>query len=56
MDYNTNAFTVTGMCQEAAIYGLDGSVWAWSPGFPELSLRLGRAGPKFLNQTGVLGF
>ena len=36
MDYNTNAFTVTGMCQEAAIYGLDGSAWAWSPGFPEL--------------------
>jgi len=38
MDYNTNEFSVTGICDEAAIYGHDGSAWAWSPGFPELKV------------------
>lgn len=36
MDYNTNTYTTTNVCTEAAIYGLDGSAWAWSEGFPEL--------------------
>ena len=39
MDYNTNTYTITGVCDAAAIYGQDGSAWAWSPNFPELSLR-----------------
>ena len=36
MDYSTNSYSVTNVCTEAAIYGHDGSAWAWSPGFPEL--------------------
>jgi hypothetical protein len=35
MDFNTNEYTVTGICDEAGIFGNDGSSWAWSPGFPE---------------------
>lgn len=36
MDYNTNTYSVEGICDAAAIYGFDGSAWAWSPTFPEL--------------------
>ncbi len=36
MDYNTNTYVVEGICDAAAIYGFDGSAWAWSPTFPEL--------------------
>lgn len=35
-DYNTNDWAQRGVCSAAAIYGLDGSAWAWSPEFPEL--------------------
>ena len=38
MDYNTNTYSIEGACTEAAIYGNDGSAWAWSPGFPELKI------------------
>jgi len=37
MDFNTGAYTETGVCEAAAIYGLDGQPWAWSPNFPELT-------------------
>ena len=37
LNFDTNEWTVTGCCEAAAIYGLDGSAWAWSPNFPELS-------------------
>lgn len=37
MDFETGAFTETGVCESAAIYGLDGSAWAWTPNFPELT-------------------
>jgi hypothetical protein len=37
MDYNTNTYTITGICEAAAIYGQDGSAWAWTPTFPELT-------------------
>ena len=37
MDYNTNSYSAENVCSAAAIYGLDGSAWAWSPTFPELS-------------------
>ena len=36
MDYNTNTYTLENVCSAAAIYGLDGSCWAFSPNFPEL--------------------
>ena len=36
MDYNTNTYTLEKVCSAAAIYGLDGSCWAFSPNFPEL--------------------
>jgi len=36
LNYETNEWTVRGACDAAAIYGLDGSAWAWSPNFPEL--------------------
>lgn len=36
LDYDTNEWTLQNVCSEAAIYGLDGSCWAFSPGFPEL--------------------
>ena len=32
-DHSTNQYTLTGVCEFAAIYGLDGNVWAQSPGF-----------------------
>ncbi len=37
MDYNTNSYSAENVCSAAAIYGLDGSAWAWSPTFPELT-------------------
>ena len=37
MDYNTNSYSAENVCAAAAIYGLDGSAWAWSPTFPELT-------------------
>ena len=37
MDYNTNSYSAENVCTAAAIYGLDGSAWAWSPTFPELT-------------------
>lgn len=37
MDFNSGEYTETGVTNAAAIYGLDGSAWAWSPNFPELS-------------------
>ena len=37
MDYNTNSYVAENVCTAAAIYGLDGSAWAWSPTFPELT-------------------
>merc|ERR1711990_339090 len=36
MNFNTGEYTKTGVCEAAAIYGQDGSAWAWSPNFPEL--------------------
>jgi hypothetical protein len=36
MDYNTNTYTLENVCSAAAIYGVDGSCWAFSPNFPEL--------------------
>lgn len=36
MDFETNTYSVEGICEAAAIYGHDGSAWAWSPTFPEL--------------------
>ena len=35
-DWNTMEPIYTGACEAAAIYGQDGSAWAWSPNFPEL--------------------
>jgi len=37
MDFGTGQWTEEGVCEAAAIYGLDGSAWAWSPNFPELT-------------------
>ena len=37
MDYNTNSYVAENVCTVAAIYGQDGSAWAWSPTFPELT-------------------
>jgi hypothetical protein len=39
MDYDTNSYSVENIVDAAAIYGLDGSAWAWSPNFPELLTR-----------------
>ena len=36
MDFNTNQWVKENVCASAAIYGLDGAAWAWSPTFPEL--------------------
>ena len=35
-DWNTMTPIYTGACEAVAIYGQDGSAWAWSPNFPEL--------------------
>ena len=37
LDFDTNEYLIQGACEAAAIYGLDGSAWAWSPNFPELT-------------------
>lgn len=37
MNFDTGEYVETGVCESAAIYGLDGSAWAWSPNFPELT-------------------
>jgi len=37
MDFDNNCWAAEGLCSAAAIYGVDGSAWAWSPNFPELS-------------------
>ena len=39
LNYDTNEWQVTNMCAEAAIYGQDGSAWAWTPGFPDLQVK-----------------
>lgn len=36
MDYNTNQWITENVCSAAAIYGQDGTPWAYSPNFPEL--------------------
>ena len=36
MNFETNEWDITDVCYAAAIYGLDGAAWAWSPNFPEL--------------------
>ena len=36
LDYDTNEWIRENVCSEAALYGTDGSCWAFSPGFPEL--------------------
>lgn len=35
-DYDTNQWTDENVCDDAAIYGTDGSCWAFTPNFPEL--------------------
>ena len=35
-DYDTNTYTLENVCKAAAIYGHDGSCWAFTPEFPEL--------------------
>jgi len=37
MNFDTGEYVETGVCEAAAIYGLDGSAWAWTPNFPELT-------------------
>lgn len=37
MNYDTNQYEVENLCDSAAIYGLDGAAWAWTPGFPEIN-------------------
>ena len=36
MNYDTNTWTKENVCSAAAIYGTDGTCWAYSPTFPEL--------------------
>lgn len=36
MDYETNSWAIENVCTDAAIYGDDGSPWAFSQNFPEL--------------------
>lgn len=36
MDYDTNTYKIENVCSAVAIYGVDGSAWAFSPNFPEL--------------------
>ena len=36
LDQKQNTWRITDMCSAAAIYGLDGYPWAYSPNFPEL--------------------
>lgn len=36
-DWNTMAVKHSGECNEAAIFGLDGTGWYWSPGFPDIN-------------------
>ncbi len=36
MNYDTNTWTKENVCSAAAIYGADGTCWAYSPTFPEL--------------------
>ena len=38
LDHNKNEWKKTDICSAAAIYGLDGYPWAFSPNFPELKL------------------
>ena len=35
-DYDTNEWADENVCSAAAIYGVDGSCWAFTPEFPEL--------------------
>ncbi len=37
MNYTTNKYEIEGLCDSAAIYGLDGAAWAWTAGFPEIN-------------------
>ena len=37
MDYDKKCYTVENLCDGAAIYGLDGAAWCWTPGFPEIN-------------------
>ena len=37
MNYDTNEWDVQNVCAAVAIYGFDGSCWAYSPTFPELT-------------------
>jgi len=36
MNYDTNEYDVQNVCSAVAIYGHDGTCWAFSPTFPEL--------------------
>ena len=36
MNYDTNEWVKENVCSAAAIYGNDGTCWAYSPNFPEL--------------------
>ena len=36
-DFTTNAVSLGNVCSAAAIYGNDGSCWAYSAAFPELT-------------------
>ena len=36
MDYDTNEWKLQNVCSAVAIYGHDGTCWAYSPTFPEL--------------------
>lgn len=36
MNYDTNEWIKENVCSAAAIYGKDGTCWAFSPTFPEL--------------------
>ena len=36
LDYDTNEWKAQNVCSDAAIYGHDGTCWAFSPTFPEL--------------------
>lgn len=37
LDYDTNQWVKENICSAVAIYGDDGSCWAYSPTFPELT-------------------
>ena len=37
VDYDKKVYTVEGLCESAAIYGLDGAAWAWTKEFPEIT-------------------